>query len=62
MDEVVRGAGLKANSIDHEAENRRLKRELASVTEELDILKRQRCPSREGPNEVRPHPLPDRAL
>ena len=30
----------KANSIDHEAENRRLKRELARVTEERDILKK----------------------
>jgi transposase len=30
----------KANSIDHEAENRRLKRELARVTEERYILKK----------------------
>ena len=30
----------KANSIDHESENRRLKRELARVTEERDILKK----------------------
>jgi transposase len=30
----------KANSIDHEAENRRLKLELARVTEERDILKK----------------------
>lgn len=30
----------KANSIDHEAENRRLKRELARVTEERTILKK----------------------
>ena len=30
----------KLGSIDHEAENRRLKRELARVTEERDILKR----------------------
>jgi transposase len=29
----------KLGSIDHEAENRRLKRELARVTEERDILK-----------------------
>ena len=43
----------KANSIDHEAENRRLKRELARAAEESDILKRQRRTSRDGPNEVR---------
>ena len=30
----------KAGSVDHEAENRRLKRELARVTEERDILKK----------------------
>lgn len=30
----------KVGSIDHEAENRRLKRELARVTEERDILKK----------------------
>mgnify|MGYP001798769663 CR=1 FL=1 len=30
----------KANIIDHEAENRRLKRELVRVTEERDILKK----------------------
>ena len=30
----------KLGSIDHEAENRRLKRELARVTEERDILKK----------------------
>jgi transposase len=30
----------KASGIDHEAENRRLKRELARVTEERDILKK----------------------
>ena len=30
----------KSSSIDHEAENRRLKRELARVTEERDILKK----------------------
>lgn len=30
----------KATGIDHEAENRRLKRELARVTEESDILKK----------------------
>ena len=59
----------KAHSIDHEAENRRLKRELARVTEERDILKKgeaifrhwsedngRACTSREGPNEVRLHP------
>ena len=32
----------KLGSIDHEAENRRLKRELAGVTEERDILKKRR--------------------
>ena len=30
----------KVRSVDHEAENRRLKRELARVTEERDILKK----------------------
>ena len=30
----------KASSVDHEAENRRLKRELARVTEERDILRK----------------------
>jgi len=30
----------KSNGVDHEAENRRLKRELARVTEERDILKK----------------------
>jgi transposase len=30
----------KVGSIDHEAENRRLKRELSRVTEERDILKK----------------------
>ena len=30
----------KASGVDHEAENRRLKRELARVTEERDILKK----------------------
>lgn len=30
----------KADSADHEAENRRLKRELARMTEERDILKK----------------------
>jgi len=61
----------KAQAVDHEAENRRLKRELARVTEERDILKmgetifrhwsedngRTRI-SRASPNEVRLHPLP----
>ena len=32
--------GSKANLVDHEAENQRLKRELARVTEERDILKK----------------------
>ena len=30
----------RASGVDHEAENRRLKRELARVTEERDILKK----------------------
>ena len=30
----------KKHGVDHEAENRRLKRELARVTEERDILKK----------------------
>ena len=33
-------AQAKARDVDHEAENRRLKRELARVTEERDILKK----------------------
>ena len=33
-------APAKASDADHEAENRRLKRELARVTEERDILKK----------------------
>jgi transposase len=33
-------AAPKSSGIDHEAENRRLKRELARVTEERDILKK----------------------
>jgi len=32
-------AASKASDVDHEAENRRLKRELARMTEERDILK-----------------------
>ena len=53
---------LKSSCVDHEAENRRLKRELARVTEARDILKKQRRTSRASPNEVRLHPLPGRAL
>jgi transposase len=34
----------KAPGVDHEAENRRLKRELARVTEERDILKNRHGP------------------
>ena len=33
-------AASQATSVDHEAENRRLKRELARMTEERDILKK----------------------
>ena len=33
-------AGKAPSAVDHEAENRRLKRELARVTEERDILKK----------------------
>lgn len=33
-------AASQASSVDHEAENRRLKRELARMTEERDILKK----------------------
>ena len=33
-------AASQASSVDHEAENRRLKRELARMTEECDILKK----------------------
>ena len=61
----------KKPDADHEAENRRLKRELARVTEERDILNKGEVivrhwsedngrarTSREGPNEVRFYPLP----
>ena len=41
---------------DQAAEVRRLKRELARVTEERDILKKQRRTSRASPNEVCLHP------
>jgi transposase-like protein len=34
------GPAPKVSGVDHEAENRRLKRELARVTEERDILKK----------------------
>ena len=34
-------AASQASSVDHEAENRRLKRELARMTEERDILKKR---------------------
>jgi len=33
-------AASQTSSVDHEAENRRLKRELARMTEERDILKK----------------------
>jgi transposase len=33
-------AASRASDVDHEAENRRLKRELARMTEERDILKK----------------------
>ena len=36
-------AALQASSVDHEAENRRLKRELSRMTEERDILKKIRA-------------------
>jgi transposase-like protein len=41
----------KASGIDHDAENRRLKRELARVTKQRDILIRQRRTSRAVPME-----------
>jgi transposase len=43
----------KLGSIDHEAENRRLRRALARVTEERDILRKQRRASRASPSELR---------
>jgi transposase len=52
----------KLGSIDHEAENRRLKRELARVTEERDILKKQRLTSRASPSEVRLYPGASRGV
>ncbi len=45
-------AASQAASVDHEAENR-LKRELARMTEERDILKRPQRSSRRMQNEVR---------
>ena len=44
MDKSVREPVLKANRIDHEAENRRLERGLARVTEVRDILKNRSGP------------------
>jgi transposase-like protein len=46
----------KSVGVDHEVENQRLKRELARVTEERDILKKQRRTSRASPNGVCLHP------
>ncbi len=48
--------------VDHESEKRRLKRELARVTEERDILKRLRRTSRARPNEARLHPGASRGV
>jgi transposase len=45
----------KAPGLDHEAQNRRLKQELTRVTEERDILEKQRRTSRASPNSVRLH-------
>ncbi len=62
------GEPVPKPGVDHEAENRRLKRELARVTEERDIQKKgEPCAplvqaqwrartSRASPNEVRLHP------
>jgi transposase-like protein len=64
----------KLGSIDHEAENRRLKRELARVTEERDILRKVSHGSppvqepwrtrtlRASPSEVRVHPGASRGV
>ena len=46
----------KVSGVDHEAENRRLERDLARVTEARDILKKQRRTSRASADEVRVHP------
>jgi transposase len=40
MDEVYAKAASQGASVDHEAENRWLKRELARMAEERDILKK----------------------
>ncbi len=42
-------AASRASSVDHEAENRRHKRELARMTEERDILKKGRGLTAIGP-------------
>lgn len=44
VDEAFRGSSLKVSSVDHGSENRRLKRELARVTEERDTLKNRHGP------------------
>ena len=48
--------------VDHEAENRRLKRELARVTEERDILKKATVYFARGPNDVRLYPGASRGV
>lgn len=40
VDEALRRTCPRGPTVDHEAENRRLKRELARVTEERDILRK----------------------
>lgn len=46
-------AASQASSVDHEAENRRLKRELARMTEDRDILKKRPRTSQRMQGEVR---------
>ena len=48
-------AASQTSFVDHEAENRRLKRELARMTEERDILKKRPRTSQRMQGEVRVH-------
>ncbi len=48
-------ATSQASSVDHEAENRRLKRVLTRMTEERDILKKRPRTSQRMQGEVRVH-------
>ncbi|ABV95647.1 transposase IS3/IS911 family protein (plasmid) [Dinoroseobacter shibae DFL 12 = DSM 16493] len=56
------GEPVSNADVDHGAENRRLKRELARGTEKRDIPKKQWRTSRASPNEVRLHPGASRRI